>query len=554
MALTDVHSADSASYDQETFAAQLERINGHVLDRARSLPDLPVTSTKDAIEHALEVLPDGLPAEGLGLEATTTHLLSTISPALSPGQAGPRCFALITGGVTPAAQLADMLVTSYDPCVQVHWPEQTISVALEALTLSYLLSLRDLSPMVFTHNTLTTGATASNLLGLCVGRDWTVARVKQAQGHEGWSVPEDGMGGVEVDVLIVDAHASVRKAAALAGLGRRSVVQVGDAEAEKEGRLVSMDLRRLEERLRDNVVKGRGSIVVTSFGEVNTGAINSDTPAIRGLCDKYHAWLHIDAAFAAFAVLHPDFAPYQPHLALADSITSDAHKWLNVPYDCGIFLSRARTVVGPNASDSTITASLYDLCGPGDAAPAYLATPAASTVSAGSTHPRVESTKALRSPLFLNIENSRRFRALPLYASLLSLGKAGYARLVARNVAFARRVEAFLRSHPGYDVLTPSPSPASIADDPFAFRTLNIVLFAPSSLAPERYRLASASSPDPAAAFLQAINASNEVFCTGTTWRGRKAVRLAVSNWGTELEEGREWEVVRRVLERVMHE
>lgn len=145
-------------------------------------------------------------------------------------------------------------------------------------------------------------------------------------------------------------------------------------------------------------------------------------------------------------------------------------------------------------------------------------------------------------------------RALPLYASLLSLGKAGYARLVARNVAFARRVEAFLRSHPGYDVLTPSPSPASIADDPFAFRTLNIVLFAPSSLAPERYRLASASSPDPAAAFLQAINASNEVFCTGTTWRGRKAVRLAVSNWGTELEEGREWEVVRRVLERVMHE
>lgn len=153
--------------------------------------------------------------------------------------------------------------------------EQTISVALEALTLSYLLSLLDLSPMVFTHNTLTTGATASNLLGLCVGRDWTVARVKQAQRHEGWSVPEDGMGGVEVDVLVVDAHASVRKAAALAGLGRRSVVQVGDAEAEKEGRLVCMDLRRLEERLTDNVAKGRGSIVVTSFGEVNTGCASS---------------------------------------------------------------------------------------------------------------------------------------------------------------------------------------------------------------------------------------------------------------------------------------
>ncbi|GAA5847612.1 hypothetical protein JCM9279_005324 [Rhodotorula babjevae] len=543
---------------QETHAKQLQRINELLSERVRALPDLPVISTKDAIEHALAVLPDDLPLEGLGLEATTSHLLSTISPALSPGQAGPRCFALITGGVTPAAQLADMLVTSFDPCVQVHWPEQTISVALEALTLSYLLDLLDLPSSTFTQNTLTTGATASNLLGVCTGRDWVVARVKHAQGERRWSVPEDGMGGVEVDVFVADAHASVRKAAALAGLGRRSVVQVGDAAAEREGRLVSMDLVELERRLHENKERGRGSIVVTSFGEVNTGAINADTPAVRALCDQYGAWLHIDAAFAAFAVLHPDFAPYKPHLALADSITSDAHKWLNVPYDCGIYISRSRPVDdgGEDGRGQGVTASLYDLCGPGDSAPAYLATPAASEGSAASSHPRVEASKALKSPLFQNVENSRRFRALPLYASLLSLGRGGYARLVERNVAFARRVEAFLRTHPAYDILTPAPSRSapSLADDPFAFRILNIVLFAPSSLAPERYRVATAANPDPAATFLGAINATNEVFCTGTTWRGRKAVRLAVSNWQTELVEGREWEVVRRVLERVASE
>ncbi|KPV72723.1 uncharacterized protein RHOBADRAFT_46318 [Rhodotorula graminis WP1] len=553
-----MHVADLASYGHDTHVEQLQRVHKLLSARLRALPDLSVTSTKDAIEHALHVLPDDLPQDGLGLEATTTHLLSTISPALSPGQAGPRCFALITGGVTPAAQLADMLVTSFDPCVQVHWPEQTISVALEALTLSYLLDLLGLPSSTFTQNTLTTGATASNLLGVCTGRDWVVARVKHAQGEPRWSVPDDGLGGVEVDLFVADAHASVRKAAALAGLGRRSVVQVGDAAAEREGRLVSMDLVELERRLRGNKERGRGSIVVTSFGEVNTGAINADTPAVRALCDRYGAWLHIDAAFAAFAVLHPDFAPYKAHLALADSITSDAHKWLNVPYDCGVYLSRSRRVVVVDDDDDErgpgVTASLYDLCGPGDSAPAYLATPATSSGSATSSHPRVETTKALPSPLFQNVENSRRFRALPLYASLLSLGHAGYARLIERNVAFARRIESFLRTHPSFDILTPAPSTASPADAPFAFRVLNIVLFAPSSLAPERYRVASSTNPDPAATFLGAINASNEVFCTGTSWRGRKAVRIAVSNWQTELEEGREWEVVRKVLERVARE
>ncbi|BGP44145.1 hypothetical protein JCM10449v2_008209 [Rhodotorula kratochvilovae] len=549
MIALDGVEADHASYDQQTFLAQLERVNGIIAQRARTLQDLPVTATRDAVEHALEVLPEELPQEGLGLEETTTHLLSTISPALMPGQAGPRCFGLVIGGVTPAAQLADMLVTSFDPCVQVHWPEQTLSVALESLTLSYLLSLLSLPPAVFTQNTLTTGATASNLLGLCLGRDWAVARVQRARGHAGWTVSEDGMGGVEVDVFVADAHASVRKAAAMAGLGRRSVVQVGDARAESEGRLVCMDLEVLETRLKENVEKGRGSIVVTSFGEVNTGAINSDTPAIRALCDAHHAWLHIDAAFGAFAPLHPDFAPYASHLALADSITSDAHKWLNVLYDCGIFFSRARAI--PGSTDET---TLYDLTGPGDAAPAYLATPSAATTGEAPSHPRVEATKALPSPLFVNVENSRRFRALPLYASLLSLGQAGYARLVSRNIAFARRVETFLRSHPAYDVLTPPSPAASVAEDPFAFRVLNVVLFAPSPAAPSRFRLATAENPDPAGTFLRALNGSNEIFCTGTAWRGRKAVRLAVSNWGTELVEGREWEIVRRVLERVMEE
>ncbi|GAA6043288.1 hypothetical protein JCM8097_003036 [Rhodosporidiobolus ruineniae] len=552
--------AELLSYDPTTHLAQLRRVNAALEQRSQyNLAELPVTSTKQAIERCLTKLPEELPQDGLGLEATTTHLLETIAPALMPGQAGPRCFGLVTGGVTPASQLADQLVTSFDPCVQVHWPEKTASVALEQLALSYLLSLLSLPTSTFTHNTLTTGATASNLLGLSLGREWAVSRIQRLKGDDfaDWSVAEDGTGGVETDVFVVDAHASVKKAAAILGIGRRSVVELGNRELEeKEGRIGCFDLEKLEEQLRSNAEKGRASIVATSFGEVNTGAIGSDTPSVRALCDMYHAWLHIDAAFGAFAVLHPDYEAYAPHLAMGDSITSDAHN--NVPYDCGLFFSRSRPLPSPSSSSSGASASLFTITGPGASAPAYLASGGPSTdVEEVRKYPKVENSKRLVSPLFMGVENSRRFRALPVLASLLSLGRSGYAALIARNIAFARRVDAFLRAHTGYDVLTPLPAssaPEDVKKDPYAFRVLNVVIFAPSSSAPKRFTTPSEGNPDPASTFLEALNASNEVFLTPSTWRGRKAVRLAVSNWGTELVEGREWEVVRGVLEGVMRE
>ncbi|GAA5833424.1 hypothetical protein JCM11251_003491 [Rhodosporidiobolus azoricus] len=550
---------EASSYDPPTVLAQLQRVNAYIEQRTQALAGLPVASTKDDIENCLATLPEDLPKDGLGLEETTTHLLETISPALMPGQAGPRCYGLVTGGVTPAAQLADQLVTSFDPVVQVHWPTKTASVALEDLAMRYVLSLLSLPFSIFTQNCFSTGATASNILGLSLGRDWTVARIKREQGEEGWSVPEDGFGGVEVDVFVADAHASVRKAAALTGIGRRNVIAMGDERAEREGRLVCFDLVKLEERLKENVRRARGAIVVTSFGEVNTGAINSDTPAVRSLCDAHHAWLHIDAAFAAFAILHPDFEPYKPHLALGDSITSDAHKWINVPYDCGLCFSRVRPFPSATPNARFLPVSLYNLTGPGASAPAYLASAASpGEEEEARKYPKLEASKKLPSPLFMNIENSRRFRALPVLASLLSLGHSGYTSLIARNISFARRVESFLRSHPAYDVLTPPPAPSlstsasSFATDPFAFRISNLVLFAPSPRAPSRFLGASGGS-----VLLEALNESNEMFVTGTVWRGRAAVRLAVSNWGTEVEglrEGREWEVVRGVLERVMSE
>lgn len=198
-----------------------------------------------------------------------------------------------------------------------------------------------------------------------------------------------------------------------------------------------------------------------------------------------------------------------------------------MPYDCGLFFSR--------------TTRLYELCGPGANAPAYLK-PASATATASSEDsltPNLDAYRSLPSPLFMNLENSRRFRALPVFASLVSLGRSGYAALFERNIEFARTVAAFLRSHQAYDVLLPRVEEAP------AFRQMNIVCFAPSARAPSRF-----TGKDGAAALIRAINGTRRVYVTGTTWRGRGAVRLAVSNWQTELE--RDWPVVRQVLNEVM--
>lgn len=241
------------------------------------------------------------------VSATATLLLESICPALAGGQAGPHYYGLVIGGVLPEAQLADQLVTSYDHNIQVHFPEESIAWIIEQQALSMILSLLSLSSSHFTSNTFTTGATASNLLGLILGREATIATVQRLRGVASpsglpeWSVGEDGFGGVEVEVFHSGAHASIAKAASLAGLGRRNVVDLTDLDDESQP--CAFDLAKLESRLEVNVGK-RGSIVVTSFGEVNTGAFTPKTERIRELCDQYGAWLHCDAGARAFHT-HP---------------------------------------------------------------------------------------------------------------------------------------------------------------------------------------------------------------------------------------------------------
>jgi glutamate/tyrosine decarboxylase-like PLP-dependent enzyme len=340
------------------------------------------------------------------------------------------------------AAVADILTTLYDPNVQVHLPKETLSTLIEAHTVNLLCQLLSLPTSHFT-GTITTGATASNLLGLACGREEVLRRVMARRGFPDWSMAEDGNGAESDDddgvpapppvkVYVATPHASIKKVAGIIGIGRKRVVDVGqkahrssssDLLTEEDVRasmsIVEFDLLDLEVSLRNSWHKKQGAIVVVGLGEVNTGALSAQIPAIRALCDRYEAWLHIDAAFSAFCCLLDGFEWISQHLAMADSICSDGHKQLNVPYDAGLFFIR-KTDVGESRVDSL----LEDVCGLGKTgAPAYLATggPEESTQDVPiEMAQRREYAANLPSPLFRNLENSKRFRALPLYATLLS--------------------------------------------------------------------------------------------------------------------------------------
>lgn len=156
-----------------------------------------------------------------------------------------------------------------------------------------LLSLLSLPSSRFTCNTYTTGATASNILALSIAREYITIAIKASQGLLNYSVAESGMGGIEIDIFCAGAHSSIAKSAAILGIGRCNVHEVLQEVDENE--MCAFDLVELERRLKENVEKGRGSIIISSFGEVNTGGFTPNTKELRKLSDDYNAWFHIDA-------------------------------------------------------------------------------------------------------------------------------------------------------------------------------------------------------------------------------------------------------------------
>ncbi|XPS91110.1 hypothetical protein M3J09_000533 [Ascochyta lentis] len=471
-----------------------------------------VLPSQETLSTARAALVDVLPEQGAGFEDTIRHLIQDLGPALNASSRSATYYGFVTGGSTPAASLADNLVTHYDQNVQVHLPNETLATDIEDRALTLLCSLLDFTPSQWPHRTFTTGATTSNILGLACGREYVIAEASAHRTDAEVSVGEHGiveamrLAGIDnIQILTTVPHSSLSKAASILGLGRSCVKCIGRTDAPHK-----FDMSQLQRHLSQ---PGAASIVAVSASEVNTGLFATsnlqEMQDIRRMCDMYGAWIHVDGAFGILARLLPSTPEYETikhctaGLELADSITGDGHKLLNVPYDCGFFLSRHRSLAervfaNPNA--------------------AYLAAGAAAD--------------GIMSPLNIGLENSRRFRALPVYASLVAYGATGYRDMLERQIALSRGIAAFIFSSQDFELL---PAQGEEADDMLG-NIYIIVLF--------RARNETLNQQ-----LVDKIKASRKVYVSGTSWEGRPACRFAVSNWMVQVD--RDLPIITQVLQDV---
>jgi len=457
------------------------------------------------------------------LQALAQHLSSDILPYLNRQSLSPNYYGFITGGATPAALLGDLLAVVCDQNVHVHLPNDTIATAVEVQALNLLIQLFRLPQEQWAiggagsgGGVFTTGATASNVLGLALGREYVIRRALEKKGiaeSTSLSVGENGLaelmalaGVQKLQVLSTLPHSSVVKAAGVLGIGRRNVISVANPDDP-----LQIDIDKLEvEANREGVL----NILAISSGEVNTGRYATgsleEMTKLRNFCTEHGIWIHVDGAFGLFGRLfspedveHGEIVRGVTGIELADSITGDCHKLLNVPYDCGVFFTKHKSLSEDVFRNGTA---------------AYL--------TSGLT-----AAEEIQTPLNIGIENSRRFRALPVYSTIKAYGREGYVNMLKRQVGLARRVTHWLLNDDRFEVL-----PRSSSKDETLAKTFMVVLF--------RIRDESQTKD-----FVKRINATGKIFVSGTVWEGQAAARIAVSNWRVDID--RDARIIQEVLSEV---
>lgn len=403
---------------------------------------------------------EDLPEKGLGTHQVLTYFADTYSDKLN-NSAGPRYFGFVTGGSTPAAMLGDQLVSIYDQ--NACGSNDSIAPQLERQTLHFLKQLFGFDEDYF--GSFVTGATQSNVVSLAIGRQW----IGEQQGID---VSQEGIGAVPVTVVSASPHSSILKSMSILGIGRKNVVKIDTLPGRE-----AIDVSKLENYLQSTSTP---AIVVANAGTVNTVDFD-DMVAIGGLKKKYNFWLHVDAAFGGFAALSPSYAHLVLGMNEADSITIDAHKWLNVPYDAAMQFTRRKDLQLKVFQNSA----------------AYLGDPA-------------------KSPDYFHYtpENSRRWRALPSWFTLMAYGKEGHREIVERNCTLAKKLGDWIYASEAYTLLAPV--------------RMNVVCF---TLQQEGI------TPEAIKDLLDRIRDDGRAYFTPTLYKGTPAIRAALSNWRTTEED-----------------
>jgi glutamate/tyrosine decarboxylase-like PLP-dependent enzyme len=413
----------------------------------QSLEERDVFPSDDAINN-LTQFDESLPEEPTDPE-TILQLLDDIGSPATVASAGGRYFGFVVGGSLPATVAANWLASAWDQNdgMSVLSP---VAVALEQVCLKWLIDVFSLPPG--TWGGLVSGATMANFSGLAAARHAILQK-------QGWDVESRGLfGAPPVNVVVgEEVHVSALKALSLLGFGRERLIRVA---VDHQGRMRADALPKLDS----------ATIICIQAGNVNTGAFD---PA-REVCEtarEADAWVHVDGAFGLWAAAAPDRAHLYQGFEAADSWATDAHKWLNVPYDCGIVF--CRTPEHLKAAMSTSAAYLVQ----GDNAEPHHYVP----------------------------EMSRRARSIEVWAAVRSLGKKGLADMIERTCRFASRMASELKAA-GYHILN------------------DVVI---------NQVLVSFGDAETTRRVIERVQAHGTCWCGGTQWQGHTAMRVSVSSWTT---------------------
>ncbi len=424
---------------------------GHAADFIDTLGDRPVRA-QASVEELYESLGAPLPEEGLDASAVIASLVEAAEPGLVGIPSG-RYFGFVIGGALPAALAADWLTSAWDQNAGLYAAGPSAAV-VEEVARGWLAELLGLPPTISVA--YTTGCQMAHVTALAAARHHVLARA-------GWDVAADGLSRAPAIRVVVGGkrHVTLDRALRLLGIGVSSLHVV---PADDEGRMRVAELPDLG---------GGPTIVCGQAGEVNSGAFD-DLAAIADAAEAGGAWFHVDGAFGLWAAASPAVRDLLCGSERADSWATDAHKWLNVPYDSGLAF-----------------------CANEEAHRAAMAVTASYLVHA--SDPR------MRDEVDWTPEFSRRARGFTVYAALRSLGRAGVAALVDRCCAHARRFAELLEN-----------GGATILNDV----VLNQVLV--------RF-----GDGDRTREIIDRVQRDGTCWLGGTEWNGEHAMRISVSNWRT---------------------
>jgi glutamate/tyrosine decarboxylase-like PLP-dependent enzyme len=441
--------------EQDALARTLEIARAYIASRA-GRPVWPATTLA-----ALRVALGGeLPADPID----SSNVIDALACAAEPGlvtTTGPRYFGFVTGGALPATVAAEWLTAVWDQPAGLYVLSPAASV-VEEVTAAWLIDLLGLPAGASVG--FVTGCHMANFTALAAARHELLRRA-------GWDVEAEGLQGApRLRVIVGDeVHVSVIGALRMLGIGSRQVLRVA---ADDQGRMKPDAL--------DAALTGeeRPTIVCAQAGNVNSGAFDP-VDAIADLASRHQAWLHVDGAFGLWAAASSALRHHVHGIARADSCATDAHKWLNVPYDSGLVFT-----AHPAAHRAAMSLSA-----------AYL----------------VRSPEEPREPMDWTPESSRRARGFAVYAALRSLGRSGVADLVDRCCRLARRFADRLQQEPTIQIL-----------NDVVLNQVLVRVVPPIGDADAATREA-----------LRLVQEERVCWLGGSHWHGMDAMRISVSNWST---------------------